>query len=245
MVHIGCSGWSYADWRGVLYPPGLPTSRWLPRYAERFDTVELNTTFYRLAKPSHAARWVEHTPPHFTFAAKMSRFVTHMKRLTDLPPALERYYAGIAPLVEANRLGPVIWQLPERFHRDDERLDHALTHLPDGRHCFEFRHPSWFHPDVYGLLRERNVALVIGDTPRRPLPSDTLTANWTLIRFHRGSRGRRGNYSARELERWAQRILTLSAQIEVFAYFNNDWEGFAVRNALLLKRMLAQAGAAG
>ncbi len=204
MVHVGCSGWSYADWRGVLYPPGLPTSRWLPRYAERFDTVELNTTFYRLAKPPHVARWVEQTPPHFVFAAKMSRFVTHMKRLTDLPPALERYYAGIAPLVEAQRLGPVIWQLPERFHRDDERLDQALAHLPAGA-----RGPA-------------------------------LTADWTLIRLHHGARGRRGNYSATELEQWAERISALRRQAEVFAYFNNDWEGFAVRNALALKRLLAR-----
>ncbi|HEV2820599.1 MAG TPA: DUF72 domain-containing protein [Solirubrobacteraceae bacterium] len=218
----------------------MPTSRWLRRYAECFDTVELNTTFYRLARPPSVARWVEQTPPDFVFAAKMSRFVTHMKRLTDLPPALERYYAGIAPLVEAGRLGPVVWQLPERFHRDDERLDHALEQLPAGRHCFEFRHPSWFHPDVYGLLRERDVALVLGDTPSRPFqPLDTLTAGWTLIRFHRGARGRRGNYSASELADWAQRIGALSARAEVFAYFNNDWEGFAVRNALALKRLLA------
>ena len=177
---------------------------------------------------------MQQTPRHFLFAAKMSRFVTHMKRLTDLPPALERYYAGIAPLVDAQRLGPVIWQLPERFHRDDERLDHALARLPAGRHGFEFRHPSWFHPDVLALLRARNVALVIGDTPDRPFQTDALTADWTLIRFHHGARGRRGNYSATELERWARHITALAARAEVFAYFNNDWEGFAVRNALAL-----------
>jgi uncharacterized protein YecE (DUF72 family) len=151
---------------------------------------------------------------------------------------LDRFYERIEPLIESSRLGPVLWQLPENFHRDDERLAFALGQLPPGRHCFEFRHQSWFAPEVYALLREHKVALVIGDHPERPFQSQELTADWTFVRFHYGSRGRNGNYSKGELEEWRRRISAWRARVEVFAYFNNDWEGFAVRNALWLKRHL-------
>ena len=151
---------------------------------------------------------------------------------------VERLYAGIAPLAESPRMGPMLWQLPASFHRDDDRLGFALERLPPGRHCFEFRHPSWFCAEVFGLLHTFGAALVIGDDPRRPLPFSPLTADWTLIRLHYGSRGRRGNYSERELRGWATRIEELRAEAEVLAYFSNDWEGFAVRNGLRLARLL-------
>ena len=119
---------------------------------------------------------------------------------------VERLYAGIAPLVESPKLGPLLWQLPENFHRDDDRLAAALEALPPGRHAFEFRHASWFCSAVFGLLHTHGAALVIGDDKRRPLPASPLTADWTLIRFHYGTRGRRGNYCERELREWADRI---------------------------------------
>lgn len=156
-VHVGCSGWVYRDWRGAFYPERCPQARWLRSYAERFSTVELNTTFYRLARPAAVTRWVEQTPPEFLFAAKASRYLTHMKRLTDLSRGVERYYDSIAPLVESGKLGPVIWQLPANFHRDDARLAAALEAVasrPPGRHAFEFRHASWFVPEVEALLRD-------------------------------------------------------------------------------------------
>jgi uncharacterized protein YecE (DUF72 family) len=237
-VRVGCSGWNYADWRGRVYPPGCPPRRWLEYYATLFDTVEVNSTFYRLAKPEAVARWVEATPPDFLFTIKASRYLTHMKRLTDMERGVERLYAGIAPLVGTPKMGPLLWQLPVSFHRDDERLAYALEHLPEGRHCFEFRHPSWFHPDIYVLLHTYGVALVIGDDSRRPLPAAPLTTDWTLIRFHHGHRGRRGNYSETELREWAARIRDLRTEAAVLAYFNNDWEAFAVRNGLRLKRLL-------
>jgi uncharacterized protein YecE (DUF72 family) len=237
-VRIGCSGWNYASWRGPVYPPGRPASRWLAHYATLFDTVEVNSTFYRLARPEAVARWVEATPPDFLFTIKASRYLTHMKRLTDMARGVERLYAGIAPLVGTPKMGPVLWQLPERFHRNDERLAYALERLPPGRHCFEFRHPSWFTSEVFGLLHTFGAALVIGDEPRRPLPESPLTTDWTLIRFHRGSRGRRGNYSESELREWAARIADLRTEAEVFAYFNNDWEAFAVRNGVRLRRLV-------
>jgi len=230
-AHVGCSGWQYADWRGRVYPPGLAQRKWLAHYATLFDTVEVNSTFYRLAKPDAVARWVEETPSDFLFTVKASRYLTHMKRLTDMERGVERLYAGIAPLVGSPKLGPVLWQLPERFHRDDDRLAFALERLPPGRHCLEFRHPSWFCSDVYGLLHTFGVALVIGHDARRPLPPSPLTADWTLIRFHYGARGRRGNYSAAELATWRRRLAAWRARRSVFAYFNNDWEGFAPANA--------------
>jgi uncharacterized protein YecE (DUF72 family) len=184
---------------------------------------------------------VEESPPGFCFAVKASRFLTHMKRLTDMGQGVRRFYERIEPLVDSPKMGPVLWQLPENFHRNDERLGSALAQLPPGRHCFEFRHPSWFVDEVYGLLREHGVALVIGDHPRRPFQTHELTADWTFIRFHYGSRGRNGNYSERELEEWAGRIEGWRRRAEAFAYFNNDWNGYAVRNALSLRETVDRA----
>ena len=156
---------------------------------------------------------------------------------------MQRFYGGIEPLVGTAKLGPVLWQLPERMARDDARLEEALGRLPAGRHAFELRHRSWFCEPVYARLRAAGAALVIGDDPARPWqPADVLTADWTYLRLHRGHRGRRGNYSATELDEWAARVAALAGRAEVFAYFNNDWEGFAVRNALGLRGRLADAG---
>jgi uncharacterized protein YecE (DUF72 family) len=238
-VRVGCSGWNYAHWRERVYPKGLPTRRWLEHYATLFDTVEVNTTFYRLPKRSAVAGWVEQTPESFLFAVKASRYLTHLKRLTDMESGVGRFYERIEPLVDSGKLGPVLWQLPENFHRNDERLASALEHLAAGRHCFEFRHASWFADEVYALLRKRGVALVIGDSPKRPFQTCELTADWTFVRFHHGHRGRNGNYSERELEEWRRRIAAWRARVDVYAYFNNDWEGYAVKNALWLRKGLS------
>ena len=237
-VHVGCSGWNYDYWRGGLYPEGLAKSRWLERYAELFATVEVNSTFYRLASRPGVERWVEQTPENFVFAVKASQYLTHMKRLRDMGTGVERFYERIEPLALAGKLGPVVWQLPANFDRDDERLRDALSQLPEGRHCFEFRHPSWFADDVYSLLAEHGAALVIGDRPDRPFQTHEMTADFTLVRFHYGAAGRRGNYSKRELADWSERLGEWSQQVEVFAYFNNDWEEFAPRNALEVARLL-------
>ena len=237
-VHIGCSGWQYASWRESFYPPRLGQPRWLQHYSSVFDTVEVNSTFYRLASHDAVARWVEQTPENFVFALKASRYLTHIKRLTNLEQGIGRYYERIAPLTASPKLGPIVWQLPPDFQRDDERLEGTLQVLPPGRHCFEFRHETWFVDEVYGLLRRHGAALVIGDRPERPWQSHELTTDWTLVRFHYGHRGRRGNYSESELDEWAGRISSWRARAEVFAYFNNDWEVFAPRNALSLRRRL-------
>jgi uncharacterized protein YecE (DUF72 family) len=234
-VRVGCSGWSYPHWREQVYPEGVPQRRWLEHYTTLFDTVEVNATFYRLPRRETVTGWVERTPPNFLLAVKASRFLTHVRRLSDVGRGLERFYERIAPLLDSPKMGPVLWQLPETFHRDDERLAGALARLPAGRHCFEFRHESWFAPEVYELLREHGAALVIGDHPARPFQAHELTADWTYVRFHSGSRGRRGNYSDGELETWARRIAAWRSRAEVLAYFNNDWNAYAVRNALSLR----------
>ncbi len=238
-VCVGCSGWNYDDWRGRLYPEREPRRRWLELYAARFDTVEVNATFYRLPTRNATSGWASQVPDGFTFAIKASRYLTHIKRLSGVREGIKLFYDRIEPLIEAGRLGPVLWQLPENFHRDDERLADWLGALPDGLHTIEFRHPSWFAKPVLDALRSRGVALTIGDHPKRPFQSLEATAPWRYVRFHYGARGRGGNYSATELERWARRIAAWRRSHDVYAYFNNDWRGYAPANARALKRHLS------
>ncbi len=221
-VRVGTSGWSYRHWLGSLYPEGLPAQRWLEHYATLFDTVEVNATFYRLPDRATVAAWAERTPPGFVFAVKGSRYLTHVRRLRDPREGIERLLAVVEPVQEAGKLGPFLWQLPQGFVRDEERLAAFLDALPPGRHCLEFRHPSWFCPDVYALLRERGVALVIGDHPQRPFQARELTADWTYLRFHHGDLPDSG-YSDRALEAWAEWIDRCRQEADVYAYFNNDW----------------------
>jgi uncharacterized protein YecE (DUF72 family) len=238
-IRIGCSGWNYKHWREVFYPKGLPPRRWLGRYAEAFDTVEVNSTFYRLPKPHAVESWVRETPPDFLFAVKMSRYVTHVKRLTGLDESIPLFYSRIEPLAASPKLGPVLWQLPPTFRRDDARLAAVLAVLPGRRHAFEFRHASWFVQEVYELLRAHGAALVIGDRPEvHSFQTHELTTDWTFVRFHAGAQGGGGNYSETELEQWAQRFEAWRAEVEIYAYFNNDWEGFALDNAIWMRERL-------
>jgi uncharacterized protein YecE (DUF72 family) len=238
-VRIGCSGWNYTSWRERFYPKGLPARLWLEHYSQVFDTVEVNNTFYRLPNRDAVANWVKQSPDGFVFAVKASRYLTHIKRLADMDQGVGRYWERIEPLADSPKMGPVLWQLPGNFQRDDDRLRHALERLPKRtRHCFEFRHESWFHEDVYKLLRKHRAALVIGDTPERPFQTYEITAKWTFVRFHYGRRGRNGNYSKTEIEEWAERLDNWRKEVEIYAYFNNDWEAYAVHNAIELKRLL-------
>jgi uncharacterized protein YecE (DUF72 family) len=232
----------YDSWRGRLYPEKAPKRRWLELYAEAFDTVEVNSTFYRLARRPAVEGWVAQTPPGFLFTVKASRYLTHVRRLHAIGEGIKRFYAPLEPLLAAGRLGPVLWQLPANFHRDDGRLGELLDALPDGRHTIEFRDPSWFVPEVLSRLSEHGVALAIGDHPERPFQLRAPTTSWMFVRFHYGTRGRRGNYSRTELEEWARRIGQWRREHAVFAYFNNDWEGFAPANAADLRGRLRSGG---
>jgi len=240
-VHIGCSGWNYPHWRGgVFYPAGLAPTDWLSFYAEQFRTVELNTTFYRLPPRRAVERWAAETPDDFVFAVKVSRYVTHVKRLRDTGKHLSKLLDRIRPITDSGKLGPLLWQLPPTFHRDDERLAQALAEIPNGlQSAIEFRHESWLAADVVEFLRSHSTALVLADRPgSRPLRADELTASFVYIRFHEGTLGRGGNYSKTELQDWARRIRQLAARRQVFAYFNNDQEGFAPANATTLRASL-------
>jgi uncharacterized protein YecE (DUF72 family) len=241
-IRIGCSGWNYKHWRnGVFYPPRLPARRWLEFYAQHFDTVEINATFYRLPRVDAVARWVAESPPGFCFAVKMSRYVTHVKRLVDVPKHTAIFYERIEPFLRSPKLGPILWQFAPNFQRTNEnaqRLRDTLAHLRPGRHCFEFRHESWFLDETYEELRAAKVALVIGDDPRRPFQTREVTSDFTFVRFHGGAELGNGDYSEAELQSWAQWIEKQARAVDVFAYFNNDWQGFAIKNGLLLKERL-------
>jgi uncharacterized protein YecE (DUF72 family) len=237
-VHIGCSGWNYKHWRERFYPKGMPASRWLQYYATVFGTVEVNATFYRLPKRETVQNWVEQTPDRFEFAVKASRYLTHVKRLRELPERLDRLLEPLQPLISSKKMGPLLWQLPESFHRDDERLAAALAAFPDLRNGIEFRHPSWFVPEVMAMLREHRVALVIGDHPERRFQTRELTTDWTYVRLHLGAKDRSGNYTEPELETWKRRIAAWRRESEVYLYANDDWQGFALDNARWLQAHL-------
>jgi uncharacterized protein YecE (DUF72 family) len=238
-VLIGTSGFAYSHWRHPIYH-GAPERRWLELYSALLPTVEINATFYRLPRPSAVRHWAEGTPPGFVVAVKVSRYLTHVRRLREVPAGMERLLALLAPLQEARKLGPLLWQLPPGFQRDQERLETVLRQLPPGRHAFEFRHPSWFCKPVYEALAAAGAALVVADDARRRYGVPEATADWHYLRFHYGARGRRGNYGPTELAAWARRIGQLARTGDVYAYFNNDWEGFAVRNALDLDRRVGR-----
>ena len=193
--------------------PRCPARRWLSYYAERFDTVEVNSTFYRLPRREAVARWVEQTPEDFVFAVKVSRYLTHVKRLREIDAHLPLLLERIDPLSDAGRLGPLLWQLPPTFVRDDDRLAEALASFPTGlRHAVEFRHESWFVERTLELLAEHGVALVVADRPDAPGPRCLEpTADFSFVRFHHGARGRRGNYSPAEIADWANTLRCLCA----------------------------------
>jgi len=232
-VRVGCSGWVYSHWREVFYPKGLPQRQWFEYYAQEFDTVELNNSFYRLPKPEQFASWRERAPKEFTFAVKGSRFITHIKRLKDPPESIQRFFESVDPL--GPKTGPILWQLAPSFERDDERLAAFLKALPRSyRHTFEFRHKSWLAKEVYEVLGEHRAALCIPDRP--DLPQDIQrTTDWSYIRLH-GSNHDGGDYSHQELGTWQRRIQELTADgCDVWVYFDNDQRGFAIQNARYLK----------
>ncbi len=239
-VRVGCAGWAFKGWRGSFYPDKLPQREWLRHYATVFDTVEVNSTFYRLPSAEAVREWIEQTPAGFRFAVKASRYITHVKKLNSPEKYVERFLAGVEPLTAAGKLEAVLWQLPPSLRRNDERLDAALAAIQErapGRHAVEFRNETWFHRDVYALLRERGVALVIVDHPDFPFAKRELTTDWTYVRLHRGGTDAPA-YTARELSTWRRRIAKWAQDADVLAYFNDDERVLAVDAATTLRRGL-------
>lgn len=235
--HIGTSGWVYPHWRDVFYPPKLAQSKWLEFYTRHFPTVELNNSFYRLPSEQAFSNWRDTSPEGFVYAVKVSRFITHIKRLKDVEEPVETFLSRAHHLEE--KLGPLLYQLPPNMHRNNERLDAFLSLLPKGlRHVVEFRHESWLDEGIFDILRRHNVGFCVFDMPGLPCPL-VATADFAYIRFH-GSIGLYWScYSDEELEDWAKKISRLGKDLEaVYIYFNNDAEGFAIRNAQTMAHRL-------
>lgn len=233
--YIGTSGWHYQHWRERFYPRDLNTSRWLEFYSQSFDTVELNNSFYRLPTEKAFATWRDASPLGFTFAVKVSRFITHIKRLKDTTEPVVNFMAR-ARLLE-QKMGPLLYQLPPNMKRNNQTLEDFLKALPSGqRHVFEFRNDSWLDDRVFELLHRYNAGFCIFDMPGLTTPI-VATADFAYIRFHGSTWLYGGDYSENELEDWARRIVALGVKV-VYVYFNNDAEAFAVRNALTLRHLL-------
>jgi len=229
-IRVGTSGWQYADWRGVLYPKGLPQRLWLQRYSEVFDTVELNNSFYRLPAVSNFEHWSETVPPGFVFAVKLSRYLTHIRGLRE-PEAPVRLFMERASHLGPH-FGPVLMQLAPTKPVDEENLERALAAFPAHvKVAVEFRHASWFTAGVRTTLERHNAALVWADRYGRLQNPDWITADWLYLRLH-GGRGRAGNYGPKVIDAYASRLSDLGR--DAYVYCNNDSTGNAVRNALAL-----------
>jgi uncharacterized protein YecE (DUF72 family) len=238
-VHVGCSGWVYRHWRGLFYPEGLPQKRWFERYAEEFDTVEINASFYRLPLPTTFDAWREKAPPGFRYAVKVNRFITHMKKLLDCEEAVDRFIALARRLGPA--LGPLLYQLPPSLHLNLERLDTFLGRLPkDLEQVVEFRHKSWYVTEALELLDRHGVGFVAHDLKGLESPR-WASGRTAYVRFH-GTGGKYwGRYSDDALIEWTDWIAEQrSADRSVWCYFNNDIHGHAIEDARTLKAMVGQ-----
>lgn len=236
-VFIGTSGWSYKHWKGIFYPEKLRNNEYLEYYSKSFNTVELNSTFYRLPIKNVFKNWHEKTPKSFHFSAKLSRYITRNLRLKDAKEPLANFMDNSLTLGE--KLSVVFAQLPGNFKKDKKRLGDFLKLLKrKGRFAFEFRHISWFDEEIYETLRGQNLGIVIADSDRWP-SKEVITSNFIYLRFHGRNGLYSGNYSDSTLSIWAKKIKDWkNSGYDIYAYFNNDFNAYAVKNALKLKVLL-------
>jgi uncharacterized protein YecE (DUF72 family) len=228
----------YDDWRGRFYPKDLPRTRWLAHYAERHPCVELNNSFYRLPTRDRFERWAEQVPDEFVFAVKVSRYLSHIKRLVDPAEPVERFLDRAVGL--GRHFGPSLLQLPPNLPRDDERLRAVLRCWPTRRHrlAIEFRHDSWFCAEVRDQLERAGVALCLTDRrSQRPEPA-WATADWGYVRLHEGTASPWPSYGRRALRSWAERMRSLWPDGDVWVFFNNDQRGAAIHDADTLTRLV-------
>jgi uncharacterized protein YecE (DUF72 family) len=239
-IRIGTSGFIYDHWRGRFYPPSARGSE-LERYAESFDTVELNVTFYRMPPSSTFRSWTRRVPEGFVFAVKASRYLTHVRRLQDPRSSVDLLVERATEL--GAHLGPILIQLPPDLELELAVLEETLDAFPPGiRLAVEPRHSSWFVEDVRRALTRRNAALCVADR-RGPITPLWRTADWAYLRFHAGRAAPRSCYTATELETWAGRVEAVwGRDADGFTYFNNDGNGCALRDASVFAAALAQRG---
>ena len=235
-VRIGCSGWQYRHWRGDFYPADLAQDRWLEFYAQRFDTVELNNSFYRLPSADAFASWQRRAPIGFRFAVKASRYLTHLRKLRDPADPLRLFWSRAARL--GDRLGPVLYQLPPRWHRNLDRLQLFLeTVPPDRAQAIEFRDTTWYDAAVYELLRDHAITLCLHDMRGSVAPLEQI-GPFVYLRFHGSQGGYGGAYADEALRTWAERLVEWSnGGLSCWVYFNNDVGGHAPRDAVRLRTM--------
>ena len=241
MLYIGTSGWQYPHWRRVHYPEKLAQRLWLRFYAQGFQTVEVNNTFYNLPEKSVFERWSAGTPADFVFALKMSRYLTHLKRLHDPVEPVRRFMEHAQGL--GDKLGPVLIQLAPRHRANLRSLEEVLSLFDRSvRVAVEFRDESWFTPDMRRLLERHAAALCLADSPWRRQPV-WRTADWGFVRFHEGAGAEAPGYERDALRRWVARIAqTWPPDGDVYAYFNNDAAGYAIRDAIVFAELAAEAG---
>jgi uncharacterized protein YecE (DUF72 family) len=240
-VLIGTSGWTYPSWRGTFYPGDLPSARFLEFYRNQFSTVEVNYSFYHLPTPATYEKWVAQVPEGFVFAVKASRLMTHTKRLQGIKEPWRVFLQNTQSL--GSRLGPILFQFPASFRCDQARLvkflKMARTVIPGAdrlRLVFEFRHASWFTDEIYRLLSDHGAALCIADSPQYPR-HEIATTTFVYFRFHGRSKLFASNYTKTDQE--AEKIRRyLNEGQDVYAYFNNDAQGYAVANARMLTTMI-------
>lgn len=238
-LQIGTSGWTYAGWRGIFYPRDVPKRQWLAWYSEQFNTAEINGSFYRTPSLAAVRSWGDQTPEDFTFAWKASKFITHWKRLSEAcRNSLELMETRLAVLEP--KVGPILFQLPPHFQIDAKRLAAFIKLLKKRRkYVFEFRHPSWYVPAIFGILEDHNIALCFSDHHDAPAPWD-VTAKHVYIRGHGPTGKYRGRYSKETLSKWSRSIRTwLRKKREVYCYFDNDQKSAAPKDARQLQSMLA------
>jgi uncharacterized protein YecE (DUF72 family) len=238
-IHIGTSGWSYIHWKGPFYPEALPTDQMLEYYAQHFHSVEINSSFYRLPDRKTLLHWYDSTPDDFLFTAKASRYITHMKKLGDPQKTVPAFLDSISML--DNKLGPILFQLPPRWHFNAERLRIFLDSLSNEfRYAFEFRDRSWLNRQTFELLAQRNMSFCIYELEGFITP-DEMTTDHVYVRLHGPDGAYRGNYSHKALAVRAEMFTDWAHQGNtVWCYFDNDECGYAANNADQLQKMLSQ-----
>lgn len=235
--YIGTSGWRYKHWIGPFYPDSVPDGQFLEYYTDHFSTVEINNSFYRLPTSKMLTKWRDTVPDNFTFSVKASRFITHMKKLKDPKKPVHSFLRRIKILDD--KLGPILFQLPPSWKINIERLSSFLEILPkDYRYTFEFRDPSWFDSKVYEILSKYEAAFCIYELDGRLSPKE-VTTDFVYIRLHGPEGAYKGQYKTDMLNKWAYAFHEWKSQgKQIYCYFDNDEAGYAVEDALRLKKII-------